>query len=150
MLSKESSTSGRYVAPWRSIATASMAVRRHNAVPKVVAVQVRPPYGLHLTFDDGLERDVELADELWGPVFEPLKDPEVFAQVTSTTVRSPGRTGSTAIRSCFTATSSRLPPEATAKRADRPGSLLGDDDGQIEAYATTWRGDPSWAVSKVR
>jgi hypothetical protein len=42
---------------------------------------VRPPHGLHLRFDDGVIRDVDLADELWGPVFEPLKDPAFFAQV---------------------------------------------------------------------
>lgn len=51
-------------------------------IPKVTTVKVRSPYGLNLTFDDGLERDVDLADKLWGPVFEPLKDPDVFAQVT--------------------------------------------------------------------
>jgi hypothetical protein len=44
-------------------------------------VEVRPPHGLHLSFDDGLIRDVDLADELWGPVFEPLKDPAFFARV---------------------------------------------------------------------
>lgn len=50
-------------------------------IPRVTAVQVRPPYGLHLTFDDGLTREVDLADELWGPMFEPLKEPAFFAQV---------------------------------------------------------------------
>lgn len=51
-------------------------------IPKVTAVEVRPPYGLHLTFDDGRIREVDLADELWGPMFEPLRDPTFFAQVT--------------------------------------------------------------------
>jgi len=50
-------------------------------IPKVVSAEVRPPHGLHLSFDDGLIRDVDLAGELWGPVFEPLKDPAFFAQV---------------------------------------------------------------------
>jgi Protein of unknown function (DUF2442) len=50
-------------------------------IPRVTRVEVRPPYGLHLTFDDGVTRDVELADDLWGPMFEPLKDPAFFAQV---------------------------------------------------------------------
>ena len=27
-------------------------------------------------------RDVDLEPELWGPMFEPLKDPELFRQVT--------------------------------------------------------------------
>ena len=57
-------------------------MKKITRIPKVTADEDRPPYGLHLTFDDGLERDVDLADQLWGPVFEPLKDPEVFAQVT--------------------------------------------------------------------
>lgn len=50
-------------------------------IPRVTSVDVRPPYGLHLTFDDGLIRDADLADDLWGPMFEPLKDPGFFAQV---------------------------------------------------------------------
>ena len=50
-------------------------------IPRVTRVEVRPPYGLHLTFNDGLQRDVDLAQDLWGPVFDPLKDPDFFAQV---------------------------------------------------------------------
>ncbi len=33
---------------------------------------------LHLRFNDGAEGDVDLEDELEGPVFEPLRDIEVF------------------------------------------------------------------------
>lgn len=33
-------------------------------------------------FDDGLEGEVDLHDLLWGPVFEPLKDPAYFANFT--------------------------------------------------------------------
>jgi hypothetical protein len=51
-------------------------------IPKVTAVEVRPPYGLHLSFDDGVTREVDLSDELWGPMFEPLQDPAFFARVT--------------------------------------------------------------------
>jgi hypothetical protein len=29
-------------------------------------------------FEDGTEGEIDLASELWGPVFEPLKDPEYF------------------------------------------------------------------------
>lgn len=36
---------------------------------------------LRVTFDDDLVRDIDLSEDLWGPVFEPLKDPEYFAQV---------------------------------------------------------------------
>ncbi len=86
-------------------------MKRITRFPMVVAVEILPPYGLHLTFEDGLERDVDLADELWGPVFAPLKDPEVFAQVTIDhgTVTWPN--GPTSIRSCFTGTSSGLLPK---------------------------------------
>jgi hypothetical protein len=51
-------------------------------VAKVIDVEMLPPYGLRLTFDDGLVREVNLADELWGPMFEPLRDPTFFARVT--------------------------------------------------------------------
>lgn len=50
-------------------------------VPRPVAVEVLPPYGIPVTFDDGVVHDTELARELWGPIFEPLKDPAYFAQV---------------------------------------------------------------------
>ena len=31
-----------------------------------------------MTFDDGREGGIDLEDELWGEVFEPLKDLDVF------------------------------------------------------------------------
>jgi hypothetical protein len=37
-------------------------------------------YIIWLRFADGTEGDVDLADELWGPVFEPLKNPAFFSQ----------------------------------------------------------------------
>ena len=33
---------------------------------------------LHLRFSDGAEGDIDLEDELDGPIFEPLRDIEVF------------------------------------------------------------------------
>ena len=56
-------------------------MKKIDRIPHVTAVEVLPPYGLHLIFDDGVERDVDLAGDLWGLMFEPLKDPEYFAQV---------------------------------------------------------------------
>ena len=47
----------------------------------VTAVEPLADYRLRLTFDDGSERVVELADELWGPMGEPLRDAAVFRQV---------------------------------------------------------------------
>ncbi|HET7737445.1 MAG TPA: DUF2442 domain-containing protein [Tepidiformaceae bacterium] len=37
-------------------------------------------FTIWVRFADGTEGDVDLADELWGPVFEPLKNPEFFRQ----------------------------------------------------------------------
>ena len=42
-------------------------------------VYVLPGHRLHLTFDNGVSGDVMLADQLWGEMFEPLKDEAVFA-----------------------------------------------------------------------
>jgi hypothetical protein len=47
----------------------------------VIAVEPLHGYRLRLKFSDGLVRVVDLADRLWGPMFEPLKDPSFFRQV---------------------------------------------------------------------
>jgi hypothetical protein len=47
----------------------------------VTSVQVLDGYRLLLTFEDGTAGPIDLTDELWGPVFEPLKDPALFARV---------------------------------------------------------------------
>ncbi len=39
------------------------------------------PYVVHVTFADGLVREIDLADHLPGPMFEPLKAPAAFAKV---------------------------------------------------------------------
>lgn len=46
---------------------------------QIVAMSVGP-YTLDLTFADGTQRRVDFEDELWGPVFAPLRDPAYFAQ----------------------------------------------------------------------
>jgi hypothetical protein len=38
-------------------------------------------FTLRLEFSDGSIREVDLSEELEGEVFEPLRDPELFAQV---------------------------------------------------------------------
>jgi hypothetical protein len=48
----------------------------------VIAVRVITPYVLEVTFHDGERRIVDVADRLWGEVFEPLRDPDYFAKVT--------------------------------------------------------------------
>ncbi|HLT48662.1 MAG TPA: DUF2442 domain-containing protein [Rubricoccaceae bacterium] len=47
----------------------------------LTVVQHVRDYVLEVTFNDGSVREMDLADELYGPVFEPLRDPELFAQV---------------------------------------------------------------------
>jgi len=49
---------------------------------RVVAAQVVRPYVLDVTFNDGFRREIDLEAELWGEVFEPLRDPRFFAQAT--------------------------------------------------------------------
>lgn len=56
-------------------------MRRITKIPRVTDVEVVASHGLRLTFDDGVVRDVDLSSELWGPMFEPLRDPAYFAQV---------------------------------------------------------------------
>jgi hypothetical protein len=48
---------------------------------RVTSVKVLGHYLLRLGFSDGSYRQVNLAGELRGPVFEPLADPHFFAQV---------------------------------------------------------------------
>jgi hypothetical protein len=43
------------------------------------AVKVLPGFRLHLRFNNGSEGEVSLLDELWGEMFEPLKDETMFA-----------------------------------------------------------------------
>jgi Protein of unknown function (DUF2442) len=48
---------------------------------RVEAVEPVRGYVLRLMFSDGTTRDVDLEPDLWGPVFEPLRDHELFRQV---------------------------------------------------------------------
>jgi hypothetical protein len=53
-----------------------------SAMVHVTHVEVLSHYRLRVSFDDGLVRDVDLGylrDR--GPIFEPLQDPDFFAQV---------------------------------------------------------------------
>ncbi len=42
-------------------------------------VEARPGYRLYLEFNNNLRGEVNLIDELWGEMFEPLKDEQLFA-----------------------------------------------------------------------
>ena len=48
---------------------------------RIVRVSAGNGYTLHVLFDDGRSGDVNMAARLFGPVFEPLRDPLLFAQV---------------------------------------------------------------------
>ena len=44
----------------------------------VVEARYLRDYVVWLKFEDGVEGEVDLSEELHGPVFEPLRDPEYF------------------------------------------------------------------------
>ena len=48
----------------------------------ITDAKVVGPFQLELAFSDGLSKSVNVRPLLTGPVFEPLLDPEYFAQVT--------------------------------------------------------------------
>ncbi len=52
-----------------------------NEIHDIVDVEVTGDHTLRVTFDDGAVREVNLQGQLDGPVFEPLRDAELFAQV---------------------------------------------------------------------
>jgi Protein of unknown function (DUF2442) len=47
----------------------------------VTQVKVVGPFSLEVAFDDGARKRVNLRRELYGPIFEPLRDPDYFARV---------------------------------------------------------------------
>ena len=47
-------------------------------IPQVVEARHVKDYRVWLKFQDGTEGEVDLKDELWGEVFEPLRDTTVF------------------------------------------------------------------------
>ena len=51
------------------------------ALAKVTVVKALPRHRLALTFADGAEGVFDCSGELWGEVFEPLKDEKFFAKV---------------------------------------------------------------------
>jgi hypothetical protein len=52
-----------------------------SEIHDIVDVEVTGDYSVRVTFDDGAVRDVNLEAQLDGPVFEPLRDRKLFAQV---------------------------------------------------------------------
>lgn len=50
-------------------------------IPKVIEVEALEGHRLRVKFNDGVAGIVDLSERLFGPVFEPLKDPAFFGQV---------------------------------------------------------------------
>jgi Protein of unknown function (DUF2442) len=49
-------------------------------IPRVVEVTALKDYRLQVLFQDSTSRTVDLSSELWGPMFEPLRDKTLFAR----------------------------------------------------------------------
>jgi hypothetical protein len=54
---------------------------RENDILHIVHAEVAGDHHLRIEFDDHTQKTVDLSPLLWGPVFEPLRDPEYFARV---------------------------------------------------------------------
>jgi Protein of unknown function (DUF2442) len=48
--------------------------------PRIVEARYAGDYRVWLRFADGVEGEVDLESELWGEMFEPLKDKALFAR----------------------------------------------------------------------
>ena len=49
--------------------------------PQLIDVRYIRNYKVWLRFSDGAEGEIDLKNDLWGEVFEPLKDLEKFSQL---------------------------------------------------------------------
>jgi hypothetical protein len=47
-------------------------------VPRIIDARYVQDFIIWIRFSDGSDGEVDLKDELWGPVFEPLKDRQTF------------------------------------------------------------------------
>jgi Protein of unknown function (DUF2442) len=52
-----------------------------RALPRVTSVEPLDGFRLRLAFTDGLVREVDLSNDLWGQMAEPLQDPDYFRRV---------------------------------------------------------------------
>lgn len=49
-------------------------------IPKIVSLEHAGAYAIRVRFADGVEGEIDLAQELDGEMFEPLRDAQLFAQ----------------------------------------------------------------------
>ena len=50
-------------------------------IPKIIHAEYKSNFVVYIRFSDGSEGDIDLKNELYGEMFEPLKDPALFSQV---------------------------------------------------------------------
>ena len=53
----------------------------NHSIYRIIGFKLLGPYSLQVTFEDGIERRVDLEAILEGEVFGQLKEPRLFAQV---------------------------------------------------------------------
>jgi len=51
-----------------------------SEIPKLESAEYVSGYRVRLTFEDGRVGELDLEDQLWGEVFEPLRDPAQFKE----------------------------------------------------------------------
>jgi hypothetical protein len=54
---------------------------RDDDILHIVHAEVAGDHRLRIEFDDYTQKTVDLSPLLWGPVFEPLRDPDYVARV---------------------------------------------------------------------
>ena len=52
-----------------------------HPIHRITGFECVAPYSLHLRFEDGVEKVVDLADVLEGELYGPLRDPFLFSRV---------------------------------------------------------------------
>ena len=50
-------------------------------MPNAIRVEARPQSRLFVEFSDGVQGEIDLSSRLFGPMFEPLRDWKLFAEV---------------------------------------------------------------------
>lgn len=51
-----------------------------RSTPRIAEARYAGDYRIWLRFADGIEGEIDLESELWGEMFEPLKDKTLFAR----------------------------------------------------------------------
>lgn len=60
---------------------AALGSAERSKIPWVIAAKPLGGYRIWLEFNDGLRGEIDLEDRLFGPMFEPLKEPKLFGRL---------------------------------------------------------------------